>query len=78
MCLGQGVKNQYKKKLEINYSNLQTVAVARAAIPSSLPVKPNFSDVVAFKLIRFISRPLFLKPKTSSDLITGQFWVVRK
>ena len=34
------------------------MAVASEAIPSSLPVKPSFSDVVALTLIRFFSSPI--------------------
>ena len=35
--------------------------MASAAIPSSLPVKPNFSDVVAFTLMRFLSSSIILE-----------------
>jgi hypothetical protein len=58
MCRGQVLETLHKKMKKLIYPNLLTVAVAIEAIPSSLPVNPNFSDVVAFTLIRFISNPI--------------------
>ena len=61
MCRGQVAKTQYKKKKKLIYSTLLTVAVASEAIPSSLPVKPNFSDVVALTLMQLLSSPIILE-----------------